>query len=155
MLYELLAFGQKMPSWLEEGINGYQKRLTRPYALSITELPLQKRGKGADLNQIFKKENDLMLSHIKPNAHVIALEIGGKQCDSVQMAKRLSKIELHASHIQFLIGGPEGLSSTCSDKANEKWSLSLLTLSHPLVRLFLAESLYRSWAINQNHPYHK
>lgn len=155
MNYELLAFGQKMPSWLADGLVGYQKRLIRPYSLSVTELPLLKRSKSSDISQLRKKESELMLSHIKPSAHVIALEVEGKQLNSVQMAKRLAKLELNTSHIQFLIGGPEGLSQACSDKANEKWSLSLMTLSHPLVRLFLAESLYRSWAINQNHPYHK
>ncbi len=154
MNLELLAFGQKMPLWLQEGIISYQKRLPNSCSLSITELPLLKRTKMAS-SQLLKKESDLMLSHIKSSAHVIAFEIEGKQLSSVQMAKRLATLEQQTSHIQFLVGGPEGLSDACSSKANEKWSLSPLTLSHPLVRLFLVESLYRSWAINNNHPYHK
>lgn len=154
MKYELLAFGQKMPKWLDEGITGYQKRLPKSHALLITELPLQKRAK-AVTQQILKKESELMLSHIKSSAHVIAFEVDGKVFDSHHMAKRLSALEQHTSHIQFLVGGPEGLSQEVSNSANEKWSLSSLTLSHPLVRLFLAESLYRSWTINHNHPYHK
>lgn len=155
MHWQLLAFGQKMPSWLQEGITSYQKRLVKPYQLTITELALLKRTKTSDMAQIAKKESEQMLSHIKSGSHIIALEVEGKQFDSHQMAKRLAKLEQQTSHIQFLIGGPEGLSLECSQKAHEKWSLSKLTLSHPLVRLFVAESLYRCWAINQNHPYHK
>ena len=154
MKLELLAFGQKMPGWLEEGIASYQKRLPKTHALAVTELPLQKRSKGVSA-QILRKESDLMLSHLKSSAHVIAFEINGKAMTSEDMAKRLAALELTTSHIQFLVGGPEGLSQECSNAAHEKWSLSYLTLSHPLVRLFLAESLYRSWAINHNHPYHK
>ncbi len=155
MHWEVLAFGQKMPSWLEIGIADYQKRLPRPYQLSFHELPLQKRSKTSDLSNIQKKESATMLSHLKPHSHIIALEVEGKSFDSPKMAKRLAQLEQHCSHIQFMIGGPEGLSTDCQNAANEHWSLSLLTLSHPLVRLFLAESLYRCWAINQNHPYHK
>lgn len=155
MLLEMLSFGQKMPSWLNTGIQEYQKRFRRPYTLQITELALLKRTKTSDLQGIFKKESDLMLSHIKPAAHVIALEVNGKQFSSEQLAKRLLQLENKSSHCQLLIGGPEGLSQECSNSAQESWSLSFLTLSHPLVRLFLAETLYRSWAINQNHPYHK
>lgn len=155
MNLEILAFGQKMPSWLQDGITSYQKRFPSYYQLIITDLPLLKRPKTGTLNQILKKESDLMLSHIKSSSHVIALEIGGKQYSSDQMAFRIDKLEQITSHIQFLIGGPEGLSTDCLQKSNEKWSLSNLTLAHPLVRLFLTESLYRSWSINQNHPYHK
>ena len=155
MNLELLAFGQKMPSWLNDGILSYKKRLPKQYELTITEIPLLKRSKSGDLKQILKKESNLMLSHIRSGSHVIALEVDGKQFDSKQMAVRLAKLELTTSNIQFLVGGPEGLSSDCSNKAHEKWSLSKSTLSHPLVRLFLTESIYRSWAINQNHPYHK
>ncbi len=155
MILEIIAFGQKMPSWLQDGISGYQKRFPNQYKLIITELSLLKRPKTGSLNQILKKESDLMLSHIKNSSHVVALEIGGKNFSSEQMAFRLDKLEQITSHVQFLIGGPEGLSSDCLEKANEKWSLSNLTMAHPLVRLFLTESLYRSWSINQNHPYHK
>lgn len=155
MQLELLAFGQKMPSWLQEGIQTYQKRLTKPYQINITELPLLKRPKSGDISQLRQKESDLMQNAISSRAHIIALEIDGKQFSSEKMAQRLQKLEQHTSHIQFLIGGPEGLNPTCTALAHEKWSLSELTMAHPLVRLFLVETLYRCWAINQNHPYHK
>ena len=155
MHWELLAFNQKMPEWVQQGLSVYIKRFTSPYKFSITELPLLKRPKSGDLSQIFKKEQAAMLNGIKANTYVIALEVTGKQFDSFQMAERLNFLEQQTSHIQFLIGGPEGLHPECLAKANEKWSLSDLTLAHPLVRLFMAETLYRCWAINKNHPYHK
>lgn len=155
MKIEIIAFGTKMPAWVQQGISTYQKRLPVNFTIEVIELSLLKRGKNADIKAIQKKEAQLMLNALKKNAHIVALDIQGKHFSSEEMAKQLAAIETQTSTLQLLIGGPEGLSSECLNASTERWSLSALTLSHPIARLVLTEALYRCWTINQNHPYHK
>lgn len=91
-----------------------------------------------------------------PNgARIIALEIEGKAFSSEELAMKITQLQQISSHLCFLIGGPEGLSSEILSYCDERWSLSKLTLPHPLVRIMLLETLYRAWSIMNNHPYHK
>lgn len=154
MKIEVLALGDKMPSWVEAAVDTYFKRLPPSFKVSITQIPLAKRTKtNTDIAQ--KKESDAMLSRIRKNSVVIALDVLGKPIDSHQMAARLDSFDKDYDLVQLLIGGPEGLSEDCLLKAQEKWSLSSLTFAHPIVRVVLAESLYRSYTLLTNHPYHK
>jgi 23S rRNA (pseudouridine1915-N3)-methyltransferase len=151
---EVLALGDKMPPWVNEGVNTYLKRLPPSFEVALTALPLSKRSK-TDTLTAQKKESQLMLSKIKKTSVVIALDVKGKQLTSHQMADNLKYLSENHASIQLLIGGPEGLSKACLEKAHEKWSLSLLTYAHPVVRIVIAESLYRSYTLINNHPYHK
>lgn len=151
----LVTFGNKMPNWVQEGTQDYIKRFGEAIQLKIIEIPLIRRGKSTDLNRILEKEADLMIAAIPRGSHIIALEIAGKTFGSESLAKNLAQLQQTSSHLCFLIGGPEGLSRAVLAMANESWSLSQLTLPHPLVRIFLLETLYRAWSILQNHPYHK
>jgi 23S rRNA (pseudouridine1915-N3)-methyltransferase len=155
MRIRLIAVGTKMPSWVEEGVHEYQKRLPPELKLEVRELPLGKRGKGADIKRAIASEGQQMLSAIGNNDQVIALDVKGKPWSTEQLAKELGDWQLQGDNISLLVGGPDGLAPECLERANKRWSLSPLTLPHPLVRVVLAEQLYRAWTINNNHPYHK
>ena len=96
-----------------------------------------------------------MLGAIGQGHHVVALDVLGKAISTEGMAKKLEHWRMDGNNVSILIGGPDGLAQSCLQRANEKWSLSALTLPHPLVRVVLIEQLYRAWTILQNHPYHK
>ncbi|MBA3537020.1 MAG: 23S rRNA (pseudouridine(1915)-N(3))-methyltransferase RlmH [Tatlockia sp.] len=151
----LVSCGNKMPSWVNEGTLEFSKRLQDYASFNLIEIPLIKRGKSSDLSRILEKEAALMAAAIPSGARIIALEIGGDSFSSEKLAAKLEQLQQISSHLCFLIGGPEGLAPALIARAHERWSLSQLTLPHPLVRIVLMETLYRSWSIINNHPYHK
>ncbi len=155
MRIRLLCVGTKMPAWVETGFNEYAKRLPADMALELRELPLGHRGKGADIRRAMTSEGDAMLAAIPKGDTVIALDVLGKALSTEQMAQQLADQRMQGGNLSLLIGGPDGLDPRCLALADRKWSLSKLTLPHPLVRVLLAEQLYRSWSILQGHPYHK
>lgn len=155
MKIQLIAVGQKMPAWVEQGFNEYQRRFPRDFALELTEIPAGKRGKNADIKRILDKEGELMLAAVDKSSRVVTLEVTGKAWTSPQLAKNMQAWQLDGRDVSLLVGGPEGLAPACIAASEQKWSLSALTLPHPLVRILVAESLYRGWSINQNHPYHR
>ncbi|MCW8407679.1 23S rRNA (pseudouridine(1915)-N(3))-methyltransferase RlmH [Legionella sp. PATHC035] len=151
----LITLGNKMPDWVTEGSNEYAKRFNDGIQLKIIEIPLIRRSKSSDLSRIMEKESALMREALPNNARIIALEIEGKTFSSEELALKISQLNQTTSHLCFLIGGPEGLSKDILKLCDERWSLSKLTLPHPLVRIVLLETLYRAWSIINNHPYHK
>lgn len=144
-----------MPAWINEGFTDYAKRLTGELSLELIELPAEKRGKNADLARIKQTEGDRLLAAIPKNCLIITLAIKGKNWSTEQLASQLTDWQRTGQPIAFLIGGPEGLSDACNQRADLAWSLSPLTFPHPLVRVILAEQLYRAWSITKNHPYHR
>ena len=155
MRIKLIAVGTKMPAWVNEGFNEYQKRLNQDIVLELQEIPAGKRGKNADLIRITEKEGEQMLAAVGSNDRVICLDVKGTRYTTEKMSSRLQQLLPQGQHISLLIGGPEGLSPACLQRADEKWSLSDLTLPHPLVRVLLAEQLYRCWSVIKGHPYHR
>lgn len=155
MKVRLIAVGGKMPSWVTEGYNEYAKRLPQEVSLELVELALGHRGKGADLARAKKQEGDQMLAAIPKGDRVIALEVGGKNWSTEKLAEQLESWQMDGRNVSLLVGGPEGLDARCVALADQKWSLSALTLPHPLVRVLLAEQLYRACTVLQGHPYHK
>ena len=123
--------------------------------LELRELPLGKRGKGADIKRAIQSEGQQMLSAIPASDQVIALDVKGKPWSTEQLAVELRNWQLEGDNISLLVGGPDGLAPECLARANKRWSLSPLTLPHPLVRILLTEQIYRAWTINHNHPYHR
>jgi len=154
MKIEVIALGDKMPAWVDSTAKEYLRRLPQNFRVDFIELPLKRRGK-SDLKACQKQESDAMLAKINPKAYVVALDADGKHFTSEKLAKRVEFLQAEHSHIQLLIGGPEGLSAPCLAKCQERWSLSPLTFPHPLVRVIVAEALYRSWTIITGHPYNK
>lgn len=155
MRIKLIAFGTKMPSWVTESFQEYTKRLPQDFYFELRELPLQKRGKNGDLKRILQRESQTMLNEIDNRHHCIALDMQGKSWDTETLSQKLQTWQSSGQDICFLIGSPEGLSTECKARANQCWSLSALTLPHPLVRVILAEQLYRSWSLLNRHPYHR
>jgi len=144
-----------MPAWVETAVLEYSKRLREYVSLSLLEVPLQKRGKNCDLGRILDKESALIAGLIPQGARLIALDIEGQSFSSEKLAAKFDDLSHTHSHLCFLIGGPEGLSPATRALCEERWSLSALTLPHPLVRILVLEAFYRAWAILNNHPYHK
>lgn len=155
MKIRILSIGTKMPSWVNEGVSEYVKRLPRDMSFDMLELPLAARTKNADVRRLVLKETESLLSHIQPQDHVIALEVKGQNWSTEKLASNLESWQMNGQNVVFLIGGPDGLGDACRERANQLWSLSALTLPHPIVRVVLAEQIYRAWTVTQNHPYHR
>ncbi|MFK5892471.1 MAG: 23S rRNA (pseudouridine(1915)-N(3))-methyltransferase RlmH [Pseudomonadota bacterium] len=155
MKINLIAIGSKMPEWVKTGFSEYQRRLTQDCKLNLHEIPAIKRTKQTDLNKVREIEGQKILTSIPSGNFVIALEVNGKNWSTEALSQQMSQWMLSGQDISLLIGGPEGLSQSCRDKADQLWSLSPLTLPHPLVRIIVAEQLYRAWSILKNHPYHR
>ena len=155
MKIHLLAVGNKMPDWVNKGYNEYAKRLTGDCQLKMVEITPGKRGKNADLARIKIQEGERILSAIPKRSLVVALEVTGKAWTTEELSRQLDHWLHGGQDIALLIGGPEGLSEACVVRADIKWSLSSLTLPHPLVRVLLSEQLYRAYSILKHHPYHR
>ncbi len=155
MKIQLIAVGTKMPKWIQSGFEDYQRRFPKEMSLELIEIPAVKRGKLFDVKRTLQKEGEQMLAAIKKHARIISLEVEGKQWDTLGLAKQLTKWRALGKDVALLVGGPEGLSQVCKQAAHQQWSLSPLTLPHPVVRVIVAESLYRAWSINNNLPYHR
>ncbi len=155
MKIHLLAVGQKMPAWVEQGYQEYAQRLPAEAQLLLREISPGKRGKNADISRIMQEEGQRIQSAISKNNHIVALDVKGKAWSTEQLAARLGQWMLSGQDVALLVGGPDGLSQACLDQADEYWSLSPLTFPHPLVRVILAEQLYRAWSVLRNHPYHR
>ncbi|MEZ5494089.1 MAG: 23S rRNA (pseudouridine(1915)-N(3))-methyltransferase RlmH [Pseudomonadales bacterium] len=155
MKLTLIAVGTRMPAWVQAGYDEYAKRLPRDCSLALREIPLATRSKNSDTARAIEKESDAMLAAIPAQERVIALDIPGKPQSTASMADALRQWQMQGGNTSFLIGGPDGLSPACLARAQDSWSLSQLTLPHPLVRIVLAEQLYRAWSLLNNHPYHR
>ena len=144
-----------MPAWVSQGVDEYSKRMPRELQLIWKELPLAHRGKGTSADRAREKEGEAMLKALPAGDRVIALDVLGKQRSTEQLADELRQWMMSGDNYSLLIGGPDGLAPECLARAEKRWSLGQLTLPHPLVRIILAEQLYRAWTITAGHPYHR
>ncbi len=155
MKIELLAAGTKPPAWIKEGVTEYQKRMPRECALEIREIAIAKRFKNDSLDRLKSEEEKGIRKQFVKGARLIALDREGSLWSTADLASRMKQWMNEYSHIQMLIGGPDGLSKSCLDDVDDTWSLSRLTFPHFLVRVLVAEQLYRAWSMLNNHPYHR
>ncbi|MGB3726152.1 MAG: 23S rRNA (pseudouridine(1915)-N(3))-methyltransferase RlmH [Glaciecola sp.] len=155
MQVQIIAVGNKMPAWVVEGCNEYLRRFMTEFAVYFTEITPHKRGKTVDLAKIKIAEGEKCLAAVPKGNKIIALEVLGKAWTTNQLAKQIDAWKMDGRNISLLIGGPEGLSDACRQAAEQMWSLSPLTLPHPMVRVIVTEALYRAWSVTQNHPYHR
>lgn len=155
MHIQLLAVGNKMPAWVTTGFQEYEKRFPNDCKLSLKEITPQKRGKKADVKRLTDQEGEALLNAIPRGNRIVTLEVEGKPWTTPQLAQQLQGWQMDGRDVSLLVGGPEGLSQACLDAADQRWSLSPLTLPHPFVRIMVAEGLYRAWSLNNNHPYHR
>lgn len=155
MRIRIIAVGTKMPAWVEQGYVEYAKRMPRDCVVELVELPLAQRGKNTDIARAMEKEGEEILAAIGKGEQVIALDVKGKSWSTEQLAEQMANWRMSGNNYCLLIGGPDGLAPQCLAQAHMRWSLSALTLPHPLVRILVIEQLYRACSILQNHPYHK
>lgn len=155
MRIHLIAVGQRMPKWVDSGFAQFAKRLPAHVPLKLVAVAAGKRGRNADIDRLMRQEGDRMLAALPADAHVIALHVQGRVLTSEQWSQQLAGWMQQGRDVALLIGGPEGLAPQCLQRADERWSLSALTLPHPLVRLVVVEQLYRASTILQGHPYHR
>ncbi len=144
-----------MPSWIQQGYKEYAKRLPKECQLTLKEIAPRKRGKNSDIVRIVRDEGEQMINAIPERAHIVTLDVPGKPWTTHDVAKAMKRWLESGQNIALLVGGPEGLADAVKTRANESWSLSNLTFPHPLVRIIVAEQIYRAWSILNNHPYHR
>lgn len=151
----LIAVGTKMPSWVNTAFIDYQKRFPSEMKLELHELqPSKRTGKNSE-EKAKEEEAAAILEAIPKKSYIISLDERGRQYTSVELSKKVGDWQSLGSDVVLIIGGPNGLTDEIRQKSNELWSLSKLTLPHPLVRVFLAETVYRAWSIYTNLPYHR
>ena len=140
---------------MRTGYAEYVRRLPPECTMDLTEIPLQRRTKGVDLRRAMRQEGERMLAAVSPRCGVWALTVDGTQYSTEQLAAALQGWMSTGRDQVLLVGGPEGLDPKCVARAEGRWSLSSLTLPHPLVRVIVAEQIYRAWTILAGHPYHR
>ncbi len=151
----LVVIGEKMPVWVDQGVAEYQKRVRGRMAIKVIEVPAIKRGKNADLERISVEEDQRLLSAVPKQCVIVALDRQGKKLSTKQMATRFEQGLQNGEQLALLVGGPEGLSNQILQRARETWSLSALTFAHPVIRIMLAEQVYRCYSILEGLPYHR
>ncbi len=155
MKLHVLAVGTRMPAWVAEGWDTYARRLPSDCALVLHEIRPEPRRTGKTVAQLMQAEAGRLLEAIPAQALCIALDEKGRRLQSTDVAQTLQGWRDDAHDVAFLIGGPDGLHDSVRNRAQALWRLSDMTLPHPLVRIVLAEQIYRAWAIINHHPYHR
>lgn len=156
MKLHILAIGTKMPAWVNEGVDEYHRRLSAIMPTTLYELPAAKRHKNpstADITRYKEQESQSLLSAKKGKLWV--LDVRGKMLSTEHLSDKLQQAMIDGTDVSLVIGGADGVSDELLAVADFRWSLSDLTLPHPLVRVVLIEQVYRAMSILNNHPYHR
>jgi 23S rRNA (pseudouridine1915-N3)-methyltransferase len=155
MKCRLIAAGTRLPDWIDAGFREYQKRLRSPLVLELVEIPVALRRAGENPKRAISREGEHMLASLGREDYVVSLEIAGPSMTTLQLSEWLAARLRDARPLALLIGGPDGLADECRSRADQSWSLSPLTLPHGLVRVVLAEQIYRAMSLLAGHPYHR
>lgn len=156
MRFHLVAVGTRMPDWVDAGFDEYARRLHGGARLRLHEIaPAARKGGSVEPVRAMEEEAGRIRRALPARARMIALDVGGRTLDSESLADRLREWNREGAEVAFVAGGPDGLAPGLLAEADERWSLSALTLPHALVRIVLAEQLYRALSILHNHPYHR
>ena len=155
MKLHMLSVGTRAPVWLSDGFNEYNRRLTAEFHIHLTEIPVPKRSSARSTTQLVEMEGASLLANVQNNARIVALDVRGEQWSTEDLTDKFRSWQMDGRDLAFLIGGPDGLSGDCLQEAEYRWSLSRHTFPHFLVRVLVAEQIYRCWSLIHNHPYHK
>jgi len=155
MKCRLIAAGTRLPEWVNSGFHEYQKRLRTPLVLELHEIAVATRRAGENPSRAIQREGADMLAAIGRDDYVVALEITANTMSTAQLSGWLAERMHDGRPLALLIGGPDGLAPPCRARANQSWSLSPLTLPHALVRVVVAEQIYRAMSVLAGHPYHR
>jgi 23S rRNA (pseudouridine1915-N3)-methyltransferase len=152
---QVVAAGTRLPGWQNDGFAEYARRMPPESPLALTEVAVARGAGKGDLGRAQRQEGERMLAALSASSWVVALEVGGTTLDTAGLARWWAGRLRAGRDLAFLIGGPEGLSADCLARADERLSLSALTFPHGLVRVLLAEQLYRATSLLKGHPYHR
>ncbi len=155
MKCRLIAAGTRLPEWVNQGFQEYQKRLRAPLVLELVEIPLAARRTGESPQRAIAREGESMLAALGRDDYVVTLEVTAASMSTSELSAWLAQRLREARPLALLVGGPDGLAAPCRTRANQSWSLSPLTLPHALVRVVLAEQIYRAMSMLAGHPYHR
>ena len=155
MKCRLIAAGTRLPEWVNSGFLEYQKRLRTPLVLELHEISVATRRAGENPQRAIAREGADMMAAIAKDDYVVALEVAGKVMSTEQVSAWLAERLRDGRALALLIGGPDGLAPACRERADQTWSLSALTLPHALVRVVVAEQIYRAMSLMAGHPYHR
>lgn len=151
----IIAVGERPPAWVDAAIADYLRRLPRPWTPEVVLIPPGRRRRAGDVARAVAEEGERVLAALAAKARVVLLDERGEAWRSVELARRLATWSHDGRETVFVVGGPDGHAPEVRARADHVWSLSALTLPHALVRVVLAEQLYRAWSIEAGHPYHR
>ena len=154
MRLRLIAVGTRMPAWVSAGYDDYARRLPRELKIDLVEIPLAARSGNPDIPRLKAAEGERILRAVG-EARLIALDEHGKSLPTLQWADALNDWMREGRDVALAVGGPDGHHESVLARAEARWSLSKLTLPHALVRVFVAEQIYRAWSVTVGHPYHR
>jgi len=155
MRLHLLAVGQRMPDWVATGFAEYAARMPREMSLVLRALPNPARSRAMDTATLRRVEGQTLLAAVPAQALMVALDERGRVVDTRAVAERLAGWQQSGRDVALIIGGAAGLDDAVRERADWVWSLSPLTFPHMLVRVLVAEQIYRAWSLLNNHPYHR
>jgi len=155
MVIHFITVGQKMPKWVQEGYAEYAKRLPKSCTLKLVELPMAQRGKSGSVDKYKAEEAKKILAAVPKGAQLIVLDEHGQQVTTKGLADKLEDWLSSGQDVALIVGGPDGLEQSLIQQAKWKWGLSKLTMPHPMVRILVAEQIYRAYSVINNHPYHR
>ena len=155
MKIHLIAVGKKMPEWINNGYTEFSKRMPPELQINLIEITPSTRNKSTPIEKNIKEEGERIQSAIPTNTKLIVLDEKGKDFSSIELSKKIEDWLPMGQDIALVVGGADGIDPDIKQQADEKWSLSSFTLPHALVRVVVAEQLYRAWSILQGHPYHR
>jgi 23S rRNA (pseudouridine1915-N3)-methyltransferase len=150
----VVAVGQRVPDWAQVAWDDYAKRFPPEMRLELKAVKTEPRA-SRTLASLLAAERERIEAAIPKGAHIVALDERGTSLTTVALAARVKDWQLQAQDVALVIGGPDGLDPEFKRAAHERVRLSDLTLPHAMVRVLLAEQLYRAWSVNANHPYHR
>jgi 23S rRNA (pseudouridine1915-N3)-methyltransferase len=150
-----LAVGDRQPSWVDDAFGLYTERYPREWKFRLDTIATVRRNKSDKSRHAMLAEGELILAKLTTTEQVVLLDERGKQLTSRSLAKRLTDWQRDSRDLCFIIGGPDGVSDACRQRADFTWSLSQLTLPHGMARVLCAEQLYRAWSLQSGHPYHR
>ena len=151
----VVAVGSRMPKWVREAYDDYITRLSPALKVTLTEIEPGARAAGRPPQKAVETEAQRLLAAVRKDEFVVALDERGKEMTTRELASWLAERLRDGSDLAFLVGGPDGFSPAVLQRSDFKWSLSRLTFPHALVRVVLAEQLYRAHGVLANHPYHR
>tara|TARA_Y100001936_G_scaffold146000_2_gene142367 strand:+ start:7988 stop:8458 length:471 start_codon:yes stop_codon:yes gene_type:complete len=155
MKFFILAVGKKMPEWVNNGFANYAMRMSQDVVIELIKIKSEKRSKSKKISQLRYREAVRIKAVLPPKCRIVALDERGRQCSTEKLAKSISRWMMDGGDTAFIIGGADGLDPIIKDSADEILALSKLTLPHGLVRVMLAEQLYRAISFIKQHPYHR